>query len=75
MIAEAAEWDVFISHASEDKDDFVRRLAHGLEEKGLKVWFDEFTLTVGDSLRRSIKSPADVPPKACPKLQPDFSRH
>jgi hypothetical protein len=54
MIAEAAEWDVFISHASEDKDDFVRRLAHGLEEKGLKVWFDEFTLTVGDSLRRSI---------------------
>ena len=48
------EWDVFISHASEDKDDFVRPLAHGLEKKGLKVWFDEFTLRVGDSLRRSI---------------------
>src|SRR5260370_4234923 len=48
------EWDVFISHASEDKDDFVRPLAHGLEAHGLKVWFDEFTLTVGDSLRRSI---------------------
>ena len=54
MIAEAAEWDVFISHASEDKDDFVRLLAHGLEEKRLKVWFDEFTLRIGDSLRRSI---------------------
>jgi hypothetical protein len=48
------EWDVFISHANEDKDDFVRPLARGLEARGLKVWFDEFTLTVGDSLRRSI---------------------
>jgi TIR domain len=54
MIAEAAKWDVFVCHASEDKDDFVRPLARGLETRGLKVWFDEFTLTVGDSLRRSI---------------------
>ena len=48
------EWDVFISHASEDKDDFVRHLADRLRASGLRVWFDEFTLTVGDSLRRSI---------------------
>ena len=47
-------WDVFISHASEDKDDFVRLLADNLQRSGLRVWFDEFTLTVGDSLRRSI---------------------
>ena len=47
-------WDVFVSHASEDKDDFVRPLVQGLTARGLKVWFDEFTLTVGDSLRRSI---------------------
>ena len=44
----------FISHASEDKDDFVRPLAQALQARGLSVWFDEFTLTVGDSLRRSI---------------------
>ena len=49
-----AEWDVFISHASEDKDDFVRPLAEGLEQRGLRVWFDESTLKVGDSLRSSI---------------------
>lgn len=49
-----AEWDVFISHASEDKEDFARPLAEGLRARGLKVWFDEITLTVGDSLRRSI---------------------
>jgi hypothetical protein len=48
------EWDVFISHASEDKEGFVRPLAKRLQEHGLRVWYDEFALTVGDSLRRSI---------------------
>lgn len=47
-------WDVFVSHASEDKDTFARPLADALRRKGLNVWFDEFTLKVGDSLRRSI---------------------
>ena len=54
MRTESGEWDAFISHASEDKDDFVRPLAEGLKERGLAVWFDEFELKVGDSLRRSI---------------------
>jgi hypothetical protein len=48
------EWDVFISHASEDKDDFVRPLAQALAQLGVKIWYDEFTLEVGDSLSRSI---------------------
>jgi hypothetical protein len=45
---------IFVSHASEDKDDFVRPLAQALKRKGLKVWYDEFSLRPGDSLRRSI---------------------
>ena len=49
-----AEFDVFISHAFEDKDDFVRPLAHALEAMYLRPWYDEFTLRPGDSLRRSI---------------------
>lgn len=32
------EWDAFISHASEDKDDFVRPLAQTLAQLGVKVW-------------------------------------
>lgn len=48
--------DVFISHASEDKDEVARPLAEGLTARGLKVWYDEFQLKVGDSLRRSIDS-------------------
>jgi len=47
-------FDVFVSHASEDKDEFVRDFVKCLQENGLNVWYDEFTLRVGDSLRRSI---------------------
>lgn len=46
--------DVFISHASEDKDDFVRALAGALIAEGLNVWYDEMTLRIGDSLRQKI---------------------
>jgi hypothetical protein len=47
-------YDVFISHASEDKEGFVRDLARALAGHGLAVWYDEFELRVGDSLRRKI---------------------
>jgi hypothetical protein len=50
------DYDVFISHASEDKDSVVRPLAHALTSGGLKVWYDEFELRIGDSLRRKIDS-------------------
>ncbi len=52
--SEINEWDLFISHAYEDKENFARPLAEKLRERGITIWFDEFTLTVGDSLRRSI---------------------
>jgi hypothetical protein len=48
------EYDVFISHASEDKESVVRPLARALVNHGLKVWYDEFELKIGDSLRRKI---------------------
>lgn len=48
------EHDVFISHASEDKDEIVRPLAIALRNAGLSVWFDEFELKIGDSLRQKI---------------------
>ena len=46
--------DIFISHASEDKDDFVRPLAKLLINKRYRIWYDEFSLTIGDSLSSSI---------------------
>jgi hypothetical protein len=49
-----AVFDCFISHASEDKDELVRPLAQALTALKNRVWYDEFTLKVGDRLRRSI---------------------
>jgi hypothetical protein len=49
------EHDVFISHAGEDKAEFAEPLAMELRKMGVKVWFDSFSLKVGDSLRDSIE--------------------
>ena len=54
VLDEQKVYDFFISHASEDKDGFVRGLAEALQDRGAKVWYDDFTLKVGDSLRREI---------------------
>jgi hypothetical protein len=53
-VADGRTFDVFISHASEDKDGMVRPLAHALRDQGLSVWYDEFELRIGDSLRQKI---------------------
>ena len=47
-------YDTFICHASENKELFVRPLADSLVEAGLRVWYDEFSLKVGDSLHQAI---------------------
>jgi hypothetical protein len=48
------KWDVFISYASEDKEQFVKPLAQILDTMGVVVWYDEFSLENGDSLSSSI---------------------
>ena len=47
-------YDVFISHATEEKDEIVRPLVNTLKGRGLCVWYDESELRIGDSLRRKI---------------------
>ena len=47
-------YDVFICHASEDKEPFVRPLAEALRARHVEVWYDEFSLKLGDSIRQSI---------------------
>lgn len=48
------EWDVFISHASEDKETIAKPIASALSRCGLRIWLDEQQLRIGDSLRRKI---------------------
>jgi hypothetical protein len=50
----SSTYDVFISHASEDKEAIARPLYKALTARGVLVWFDEAELTLGDSLRRKI---------------------
>jgi hypothetical protein len=44
----------FISHDSRDKDDLVRGLARRLRSALCPVWYDEFSILPGVSLRASI---------------------
>jgi hypothetical protein len=44
---------IFISHATEDKANFVRPLAEALKQH-FDIWYDEYELTVGDSLVKKI---------------------
>ncbi len=46
---------VFLSHTNADKS-FVRRLASDLTDRGVKVWLDEWELSVGDSLSERIQA-------------------
>ncbi len=64
--------DLFIAHASEDKEAVARPLANALSQKGLKVWYDEFTLTLGDSLNRSIDHGLAQSRYGVVILSPDF---
>lgn len=54
VVEEYGAWDVFVSHASEDKDEIARPLYQALTDLGVDVWFDEAELGIGDSLRRKI---------------------
>ena len=66
--------DVFISHASEDKAHVARPLAELLVGRGLDVWYDDFTLSIGDSLRQSIDRGLAASRFGVILLSPDFFR-
>lgn len=68
------KYDVFISHASEDKAEVALPLARYLENHGLKVWLDEFELTLGDSLRRMIDHGLAMSRFGIVVLSPNFFR-
>ena len=48
------QFDVFISHATEDKEAVAEPLANELLRLGISVWYDDHQLRIGDSLTRAI---------------------
>lgn len=49
------EFDVFLSHAAEDKESFCDDFSDILKEKyGFEVWYDSISIKWGDSIRAEI---------------------
>lgn len=62
----------FISHDSRDKEPFVRELAAKLQSMLCTVWYDEFSLIPGQSLRASIEKGLKTCKKCVLVLSPNF---
>lgn len=54
MINQEDDYDLFISHASEDKDALARPLTKKLLKLGYHVFLDELAIKLGDSITESI---------------------
>jgi len=53
-VLDGRTWDVFVSHASEDKLAVAIPLAEALQARGVTAWLDKAELRIGESLRRRI---------------------
>jgi len=62
----------FISHDSRDKAEIAAPIALGLQKLMCPVWFDEYSLKVGDNLRDSIERGLKETRKCILILSPHF---
>jgi len=46
---------LYLAHASEDHEGMARPLAERMMAEGIEVWFDEWEIKTGDSLRRKME--------------------
>ena len=51
---EELQYDVFVSHAWEDKEDFVEEFIQELRDLEIRVWYDKRRIKWGDSMRAKI---------------------
>ena len=77
-VTERNKWErphAFISHDSHDKSDIAEPLAIQLQKLQCFVWYDEFTLKIGDSLRESIEKGLKECRKCILVLTPNFLKN
>ena len=55
-VEKSRKWDVFICHATEDKEEIAKPLYNALCTAGLEVWYDDSALKLGDRLHKSINT-------------------
>jgi hypothetical protein len=70
--SEDAEYDVFISHAWEDKEAFVDEFVQCLRDRDIKVWYDKTQIKWGDSMRARIDSGLRKSKFGVAVLSPDY---
>ena len=70
--SEAEKPLAFISHDTRDKDVLVRELALAMIKGMCPVWYDEYSLQVGQSLRESIETGLKEARKCVLVLSPNF---
>lgn len=72
MFPVTRDYDVFVSHASEDKARFVDSFVAALEERGLLVWYDANEIRLGDDFRRRMDEGLAQSRFGVVVLSPDF---
>ncbi|RPE09742.1 toll/interleukin-1 receptor domain-containing protein [Chitinophaga lutea] len=65
----------FISHDSRDKELIARPIFHGLQSRLCSVWYDEYSLNIGDSLKDSIEQGLKETNKCILILTPNFLKN
>jgi len=46
--------DIFICHASEDKDEIVRPMVESFNQSNISCWYDEAEIKWGDSITQKV---------------------
>lgn len=72
VATEEAEYDVFVSHAWEDKDSFADEFVKELRKLNLRVWYDTSQIKWGDSMRAKIDDGLKKSKFGVAVLSPDY---
>lgn len=67
-----SEYDVFVSHAWEDKESFVDEFVQCLCDREIKVWYDRERIKWGDSMRTRIDAGLRKSKFGVAILSPDY---
>ena len=66
------QYDVFVSHAWEDKESFVEEFVQELQNLNLRVWYDKKQIKWGDSMRAKIDEGLRKSKFGVAVLSPDY---
>ena len=69
---EDVQYDVFVSHAWEDKDSFVEEFVRELQKLNLHIWYDKNQIKWGDSMRAKIDEGMRKSKFGVAVLSPDY---